>query len=566
MSLATGKSENNDGNSSWLPFSLNVRLAIAIVGAIVSWWLASRHNVRQLQPLPTFNERLLQVAPALLEGAAGVFFVVWILLLIREFKARSARKATATFPAGGAAQPVKKDKRAAARAVFAAIYIVVTSIHFSANYIRFLWPAAPPWMTQAPRIGFDTLTFAGLVFELIFDTKKKKRPQPQTGSAPPERPRGIAPEESWFTGRNIQLLVVIFLGIGLIFYVYHQAKIYWPLHVRGILSGIVLLFVVALALFLQKPQDSEGGIQAVDAMARDSGGETGAEGRRKWWAKAALSLYVTLIVLVVAAAPLSSTGKTIVFWSGIGLPVVLLMALARLRRWIYEVGHRGEYERAMRLNRWFAWIPGYGSSLEGPILFNAGRYHEARSFLRALAFDAKGQPRLTSVELYTYALALENDDQEAEAQKLLEAAVQVPQRTFGLHVALATCLLAQKKDAKRACELMEQALANEQERASAFGHRADHLRRLGRYAWALAACGRRTEAETKLQEAFAGSASLKDPDLAGVHYFAGETWRAMGEWRKAREAFQEALRLSPNGSVATSVQKALAKMREEARA
>jgi hypothetical protein len=564
MSLATGKSENNDSNSSWLPFSLNVRLAIAIAGAVVSWWLASWHDVRKLQPLPTFNERLWQVAPALLEGAAGIFFVVWILLLIREYKARSARKPAATFPVGEAAQPVQKDKRAAARWVFLAVYIVVTSIHFSANYIRFLWPAAPLWITQAPRIGFDTLSFVGLVFELIFDTKKKRTQRP-VGSIAPEESRSIAPEESWFTGRNIQLLVVIFLGIGLIFYVYHQAKIYWPLHVREILSGIVLLFMVALALFFQKPQDSEGGIRSIDAMASDSGGERGAEGRRKWRVKAALSLYIAIIVLVVAA-PVSKTAKEVVFWAGIGLPVVLLMVLARLRRWIYEVGHRGEYERALRLNRWFAWIPGYGGSLEGPILFNAGRYHEARSFLRALAFDAKGQPRLTSLELYTYALALGNDGQEAEAQKLLEAAVQVPQRTWGLHVALATSLLEQKKDAKRACDLMEQALANEQEPASGFGHKADHLRRLGRYAWALAACGRRTEAETKLQEAFAGSASLKDPDLAGVHYFAGEAWRAMGEWRKAREAFQEALRLSPKGVVAASVQKALARMREEARA
>ena len=566
MSLATGKSENNDSNSSWLPFSLNVRLAIAIAGAVVSWWLASQHNVRQLQPLPTFNERLLQVAPALLEGAAGIVFVVWILMLIREYKARSARKPTATFPAGGAAQPVQKDKRAVARLVFLAIYMVVASIRFGDGYIRFLWPSAPDWIAQSPRISFDLLTFSGVIFELIFDTKKKRRPQRQAGSAAPEGSRGIAPEESWFTGRNIQLLVLIFLGIGLAFYVYHQATIYWPLHAREVLAVSVVLFAVGLALFSRRSENTEEGIRPIDAMARDSGGETGAEGRRKWWAKAALWLYLTIIVLVVAAAPLSSTGKTIVFWSGIGLPVVLLMALARLKRWIYDVGHRGEYERALRLNRWFAWIPGYGSSLEGPILFIAGRYHEARSFLRALAFDAKGQPRLTSVELYTYALALENDGQEAEAQKLLEAAVQVPQRTFGLHVALATCLLSQKRDAERACELMEQALANEQERASAFGHRADHLRRLGRYAWALAACGRRTEAETKLQEAFAGAASLKDPDLAGVHYFAGETWRAMGEGRKAREAFQEALRLSPKGSVATSVQKALAKMREEARA
>jgi tetratricopeptide (TPR) repeat protein len=535
---------------------LNVRFAIAITGAVVSWWLASRHNVHQLQPLPTFSERLGQVAPALLEGAAGIFFVVWILLLIREYKARSAPKPTTMFPAGGPAQPVEKDRRATARWVFLAIYLVAASIRFSAGYIRFLWPAAPPWIAQSPRIGFDLLTFSGVIFELIFDTKKKKkRPQQPAGS--------IAPEESWFTGRNMQLLVLIFVGIGLISYVFHEAKIYWPLHVRAILTVSVFLFAVVLALFSRKPQDSEGGIRPIDAMARGSDSEGGTARRRKWWGKAALWLYITIIVLVMAA-PVNSTVKTIVFWSGIGLPVVLAMALARLRHWIYQVGHQGEYERALRLNRWFAWIPGYGDSLEGSILFNAGRYREAQSFLRALAFDSAGQPRLTSTYFYSYALALENDGREAEAQKLLEAAVQVPQRTFGLHVALATCLLSQKKDAKRACELMEQAIANEQELASGFRHKADHLRRLGRYAWALAACGRRAEAEAKIQEAFAGAASLKDRDVAGVHYFAGEAWRAMGEWRKARAAFQEAIRLSPEGSVATSVQKALARMREEA--
>jgi hypothetical protein len=38
----------------------------------------------------------------------------------------------------------------------------------------------------------------------------------------------------------------------------------------------------------------------------------------------------------------------------------------------------------------------------------------------------------------------------------------------------------------------------------------------------------------------------------------------LGEWKKARAAFDETLRLSPDGSAATSAQKAMAKMREEA--
>ncbi|MGA3079810.1 MAG: tetratricopeptide repeat protein [Terracidiphilus sp.] len=75
---------------------------------------------------------------------------------------------------------------------------------------------------------------------------------------------------------------------------------------------------------------------------------------------------------------------------------------------------------------------------------------------------------------------------------------------------------------------------------------------------------RREEAEAQLKKAFADSTGLRDRDLAGLHYFAGEAWRSLGEWKKARAAFEEALRLSPDGPAATGTQKALTKMRVEA--
>jgi tetratricopeptide (TPR) repeat protein len=113
---------------------------------------------------------------------------------------------------------------------------------------------------------------------------------------------------------------------------------------------------------------------------------------------------------------------------------------------------------------------------------------------------------------------------------------------------------------------MELALATPDPPMPAYEQNADHVRRLGRYAWALAAAGRREEAEAQLNKAFAGSGGLKERDLAGVHYYAGEAWRSLGEWKKARAAFEEAMRLSPDGPATTGSQKALAKMREEARA
>jgi tetratricopeptide (TPR) repeat protein len=235
--------------------------------------------------------------------------------------------------------------------------------------------------------------------------------------------------------------------------------------------------------------------------------------------------------------------------------VVYALLIPRIKQWIYRVGHGGDYNRALQLDRLWSVLPLYGSSLKGPILFNAGRYREAIEFLKPLAFDRQGKPRLTSIELYTYAIALENSGREAAAQVLLEAANSVPQNGNTIRVALATCLLTQNKEPERACKLLEQALAGSENLS-----RADQARRIARYAYALASCGRRPDAEAKIQEALAMGATLTKDDLAGVYYFVGEAWRALGDITNARNAFQQAVTLCPDGVTALSVQKALAKM------
>lgn len=219
--------------------------------------------------------------------------------------------------------------------------------------------------------------------------------------------------------------------------------------------------------------------------------------------------------------------------------VLYSLLISRVKRWVYSVGHGGEFDRALRLNRLWSWLPFYGSSLEGPILFNAGRYSEALEYLRPLAFDHQGQPRLTSVELYTYAISLVNSGREAEAQPLLEAACSVPRKGNTMQVALATCLLTQNKEPERARQLLEESLSD-----AATLSRADLAKRVARYAYALGACGRRQDAETQIQKALAMGATLKQDDLAGVDYFVGEAWQAMGETTKARAAYQEAVTLS----------------------
>jgi tetratricopeptide (TPR) repeat protein len=330
--------------------------------------------------------------------------------------------------------------------------------------------------------------------------------------------------------------------------------------ITAISATVLAVILFALLQAIKKPEQSTPHSDIAGMAAGP-----GARGMRhqKLGAKAVTWIIVT-IIMVIMISHVPNQVKTIVFFAPIGIFIVGAIALAKMKMWIYGLARQGEIDKAIQMDRRLSRIPGYGTPLEGPILFNAGRYSEARAFIKPFAFDEQGQPKLTGMGIYTYALALENDGMEAEAQKLLEAAVQVPQRTTGFHVALATCLLSQKKDAQRACELMETALNSKDLQNTAYGRDADYARRLGRYAWALAACGRRQDAEAKLQEAFVGSNRLKQRDLAEVHYFAGEAWRSLGEWKKARAAFDETLRLSPDGSAATSAQKAMAKMREEA--
>jgi tetratricopeptide (TPR) repeat protein len=81
-------------------------------------------------------------------------------------------------------------------------------------------------------------------------------------------------------------------------------------------------------------------------------------------------------------------------------------------------------------------------------------------------------------------------------------------------------------------------------------------------AWALAACGRREEAETRLQEAFAESDSFSKDDLAQLLNSKGSAWQALGDGERSRAAFQQALAVFPYGSIAMFARKELAKLPE----
>jgi len=297
---------------------------------------------------------------------------------------------------------------------------------------------------------------------------------------------------------------------------------------------------------------------AAEDLDRDAARE---DTRRKVLHTLFLCAYAAAIVgveMLPVHYGLSHVSKRLLLRAATAVVPLYFWVLQSMKKRIYQIGHKGGYEKALRMDRFWGALPFYGTSLRGVILFNAGRYHEALAYLRPLAFDGGGRPRLKSQELYIYALALVNDNRPGEAEPLLEAAISAVPSPASMKVALATCLLTQEKEPDRAVRLMEEAMSAP--RRDGEGNRADYARRVARYAWALAASRRSQEAQARIDEALQAARSLRPEDAAGVQYFVGEAWREMGEDAKARAAFDEATRLQPTGVTALSVQKALAKM------
>ena len=279
-----------------------------------------------------------------------------------------------------------------------------------------------------------------------------------------------------------------------------------------------------------------------------------------WWTQLAAKT-PTIAFLIVFFAPFQSLRMS---WRLVALVAVALwpLGLHQLKSWIYRQSRKGDPDLALRLNRICAWIPGYGTSYEGLILFDAGRNAEACEFLKPRVFNSAGQPRLESLELYIYCLALTNNGYAAVAEPLLEAAIRVKQPPDSLEIALASCLLTQRKDPVRACLLIEKVMGNPQLPISNRGRQSDYVARLARFAWALAAAGRRDEAQSRIQDALVAAANLKNDHAASVQYFIGEAWEALEEIQKSRGAYQAAIELRPEGVTAVSARNGLDRLRE----
>jgi hypothetical protein len=132
-----------------------------------------------------------------------------------------------------------------------------------------------------------------------------------------------------------------------------------------------------------------------------------------------------------------------------------VFAIQMTRQATIQLALEGLYEDALRLNRYFFWLPSYGRSLKCWILLEAGRYSDLLATTKPRAFDRCGQPKVTSSQLYYHAMALSYQGQGERAQELFEAAYRLVPEAGYVHDGLADCLLEQNKDPEHARALFD---------------------------------------------------------------------------------------------------------------
>ena len=254
-------------------------------------------------------------------------------------------------------------------------------------------------------------------------------------------------------------------------------------------------------------------------------------------------------------SPLAWGLRTALALSMLMIPASAVVGLLPL--WLVRRGH---YGLALQANRMLFWAVGHNPSMEGWILALAGRYSEARTYLRPLAFDRQDSPRLTSPELFLYAMVLSIEGEDAKAEELFEAAIQTPQANGNFHFGLAELLLTRKDNSERARELVEAVLAGYPALPQSIELRSTRSQMLAFHAWALASNGSRQAAESRMQEAVTSASGGGRFNLAAMQLPIGDMWATLGEREKARASYQAAVVQFPSGDLAVRARRKIAQI------
>jgi tetratricopeptide (TPR) repeat protein len=552
MSFANGSLQPNPltAQPATSPKRRGLQFVVAVAGAALCLWLSQRMPIDTHHLPPDFAGRFQRIAPSLAVYLAGMFCFFWALALYKGWERRiEARKAMEEGKRASAQPGVSKQTRT----VLVAGYFAVWTVLMGFRYINILWPTHSWAIERYSVFVFVGTVVAGMLLQHKGQKVQFARRADDFGRK--QEPIAIS------TPKIIAATLVLLAAGG--WAIFKIAQFAAPGQRNQLVGTVAVLLTAAFGFVMHLVQKGKQEPDANDEQASIAGAEAVNISKRKVRAAVALVILESLFIAFMTL-PIRPAFKSAAFYGQFVVLIGGAVVVSLIKRKVYFLSKSGQFDRALRLNRMMLKVPGYGNSFEGVILFNAGRYSEARASLKPLAFDSNGKPKLASTDLYCYALASENDGHVQEAEELLRAALDTSPNEGthkdALKVALATCLLDQEKEAARACSLLEQAMATPRESGSSYGSRADDAHRVARYAWALASAGRRADAERTIQQAIDLSKGLKDYDVAGTQYFTGEAWRMLGKTDKARDAFQQALALSPQGVIALSVKKAQAKL------
>jgi tetratricopeptide (TPR) repeat protein len=217
--------------------------------------------------------------------------------------------------------------------------------------------------------------------------------------------------------------------------------------------------------------------------------------------------------------------------------VRILLASAQRAMW------RGDYDRTL------LWLAPFGSLAEKSralTLALAGRSKPAETIFRKRV-DRARTPSARARELTLLADTLLNQDLFGQAKECLDQAMQLDIGHGGPCNEMASWYLRQGIEPQKALALVEQAI-EAQKRALLQNPGLLLPSRLANKAWALALLGRPREAEAAIEQAIGMPNSKLAASRAFVCWTAGMAFAAMGEKAKAREHFEQARQVDPQGN------------------
>lgn len=231
-------------------------------------------------------------------------------------------------------------------------------------------------------------------------------------------------------------------------------------------------------------------------------------------------------------------------------------------RWTAEALYHGDYTGALqRLHRLALGLPNRHILMrEGTVLAFAGHFEEAEDRCRRAvgrSLEAGGHEAVSPPALDCLATVLIDLKRFDEAHQWLDEALRKHPGFAPAQINLAELVLLESRHPEQALELIDEVLASDLSRAPKCPGRDLASEAAAIRAWALAACGKKREAEGAIRRAPDTVDQKFRPALAGVYWRTGMALEALHEHNSAVTHFHAAMKLDPDGKYGKRAQQQL---------